>query len=522
MAHSDIQTRLKQARSDAWEQQSRLHDFYAYCMPHRATWTSGQSAAIGRSKIYDAVGMEVVEQFGSQVLNTFTPPYSRWVELQPANAIPNTLQQRANALIEQAQRGLWSEIQRSSAVGALPVLCRELAHGTGAMLVEPGDTPDAPLRFEAVPAPELLLGQGPGGDLDLRGRQQRRPLRDVVRRFGEDALPEDLRRRLDEDGGADIQVVVTDVWVRDRQNLVDNPQAQKPNRVAEAWDYTALVGEAGAASGDEHTLATARLTGRGACPLIVARWHTDPATAWGFGPAYAAMPDIRTLNALRRQALEHAERTIRPPIVYEDDGTYDPEGIGPGTHVAKAPGSNYPQELVPRGTLQTENVVAAEIKRSVQALFLLDEPQQHGRTPPTAAQWRDLASRQARRMGAPAANLTRDLQIATVQRVFWLLSRLGRAPDLDLDDTTTLQVEPRSPLSQAQGEDEAQRLEAALTTAVNTLGPEAVQTVVDSREAVRRLVELYGVTGDLVRSPEEVQRLLRAARQAEAQGADIS
>jgi hypothetical protein len=52
--------------------------------------------------------------------------------------------------------------------------------------------------------------------------------------------------------------------------------------------------------------------GAGSCPFIGARWGRDSTTAWGCGPTYRTLPEIKTLNHVRYTALKNYDKHVDP------------------------------------------------------------------------------------------------------------------------------------------------------------------------------------------------------------------
>jgi hypothetical protein len=244
--------------------------------------------------------------------------------------------------------------------------------------------------------------------------------------------------------------------------------------------------------------------GKGSCPMYVARWSRDPTTAYGVGPTYRCLPDIKTLNHVKFLQLKNLDKTVDPAMSYEDDGVVNiDQGIDPGTWVPRAVGSKAPEAMESKAKFDVSWVQADDLISSIKRAHYQDEPNQRGRTPPTAEQWRDEAMRRMRRMGTPAANLVEELQYPIVTRFGYLLARRGRLPKVELNGQEVA-LSPISPLLRAQEMEDVVRADQTLERFAQLFGPQALNVAVKQIDYLNWVGERTGFPRQTIRTEQEI------------------
>jgi len=495
--------RLKSARSKRDQHKQYWDDGWRYCLP----WRSAPDASEphGTYHIDDSIGMYVVRDWASDMQTTFTPPMHDWMDFELTQAGQALLQAQSRTMRNEFMRlftvwqnGLFQEIRRSSFAQAVAEGYKDLAVGTMALMIETPSDVTRPMRCQAIPLSQLLIDHGPDRLVDFRAREVETRLSLIETLWPDAKIDADLRHRIDSEQASGQQ---------QKQTVTECYWRRWDRRDAEVWQEVVLLG--GQSGGDKVLRAQERM-GPGACPIIVARWETDPSTPWGFGPANYAMPDIRTANWLRNQTHDANAFAIRPPMVADDDGVFDASvGIKPGALYYKAPGSQEPRPMYPtQARLEFSIVQLDAIHQDIRRAFFQDSPQQIGRTPPTATQWRDMAADKAKRLGIHADQLVVELQIPVVQRFAALLGGLGKLPSLDIEGENVMPL-PQSPLVQAQDEEEAQRMVAAAQQIQSIIGPEMSANLINQPNFARALFAKYNLPEELIADEEEFQRTLQ-------------
>jgi hypothetical protein len=465
---------------------NRLHDCYKYAMPwrHRANQNQPTDQL---DEIFDSELASVIEDFSADMGNTFTPQKSAWVEAKPVETLDSGDVNQIKQALDKYSKVIFSEMARSNLYQALQEAYLDLGPGTMALIVTDID-PAQPLHCEAIPCTDLLLNRGAYGRLDGMFRKKRRPGEEIKVLWANATAP---------DAGFkdDTDYEVIDGVYRDHSNRAD-----------EAWHYCVLV--------DGKKVWTQSFVGQGSNPFIVARWSRDSTTAWGMGPTYRTLPEVKTLNHFRYTSLKNYDSIADPIVSYEDDGVMNVDhGLNPGDWIPRSPGSKMPEPIESGRDIQYEVFQIDEVRHSIRRAHYQDRPEQEGKTPPTATQWADEAAERARRMGTPATNLVVELQYPLFRRFAYLLTLRGKLPPVKLNGETVA-LEPVSPLLRAQQQEEVVRIERYTQIVGTMAGPEAVQVILKLNEIAKDLAEHMGVKTKYVRTEEEIAAVVQQMAQA--------
>jgi hypothetical protein len=200
--------------------------------------------------------------------------------------------------------------------------------------------------------------------------------------------------------------------------------------------------------------------------------------------------------------LKNLDKTVDPPMSYEDDGVVNLDtGVAPGMWVPRAVGSKAPEPLESKGKFDVAWVQADDLISSIKRAHYQDEPNQRGKTPPTAEQWADESARRMRRMGTPAANLVQELQYPIIERFGYLLVKRGVLLPIQLNGNA-ISLNPISPLLRAQEMEEVVRADRTIEMFEARFGPQAANVVFDQVKYANWIGERTGFPKDVIRTPE--------------------
>jgi hypothetical protein len=495
--HEQARRRVERARQDRDRHRHRLDDIYRFAMPWRHRQGQSQPNQDDIDEIFDSTAMVCLSDFASDMLATFTPGYADWVDMKPVRALGRAEMRRIEAPLVEYQGVLFDEIRRSNFAEAAQEAYFDLASGTVAMLIQDLD-PTRPIHCQAIPVVDLLIERGPFGGVDGRWREFHLRRADIAVLWPDARMPDDDGGRAGADR-QDMEICVTEGLWRDWSD-----------RGTETWRYVVMTSSA--------VILDDVFRGAGCCPMIAARWMTDSTTAWGCGPLYTAMPDVKTVNKLNELILKSCDKAIDPPFVYDDDGVLNfQQGIVPGTAIPRMPGSTV-DVLESRARFDVAYFSQDDLRMSIRRAMFQDKPDQRGKTPPTATQWLEEARQTARRMGAPAGRLITEWQYPIIQRFAWLLGRRGTLPKVELNGQIVA-LHPVSPLIRAQQQDVALRLDRFLEILGGRFGADAVNLLVDQFQAAGVLRQALGVDAFVMRDEAQVRQLIETAAQAAQQAA---
>lgn len=478
----EVMRRIERAERDRNRHMSRLQDCYKYALPwrHYANQTQPQDQL---DEIFDETIAIVVEDFAADMLNTFTPLKADWLDVRPAETLDAAQKRQLAEPLAAYKRAIFSEMARSNLYQAFQEAYLDLGPGTMALLIRDID-PAQPIHCEAISAMDLLIDRGPYGWVDGRWRKWKCP--------GEEVLV--LWPILEKTHPGRFKA-------GQEHNIKDGVHRVWKEKGSETWQYVVM-------DGNEIVLRET-YTGRGSCPLIVARWSRDSTTAWGMGPTYRTLPAIKTLNHVRYTNLKNYDKQVDPVVSYEDDGYINlDQGLEPGKWVPRAPGGKAPEVIESKANFDIALFELDEERSIIRRAHYQDEPDQMGKTPPSATQWADEALRKQRRMGTPATNLVHELLYPVFYRFAYLLTKRGKLPKVNLNGAE-IALEPISPLLRAQEQEEVVRLDRFAEMITLRFGPEMANIIIDGFKYAHRLAERLGIDPSLVRDEDQIQAAIQ-------------
>jgi hypothetical protein len=480
----EMQRRVKRAETDRNRHQPRIADCNKYTRP----WVHGfnqNQPGNDFDEIFDSTAMTVLEDFAAENLNTFTPRKNNWLEESPVASLDAAQKKIIEGDLAKRQGLVFFEMARSNLYQALQEAYLDLGPGTMCVLVMDID-PAQPLHCEAIPLTDLLITRGPYGFVDGTFRRKKY-LRNDVNVLWPDA---DLSKLGPEPQQGDQDLEITDGCWRD--------WSDKGN---EAYQY--------AVECQGKIIYQKRWNGPGSCPFIVARWSRDATTAWGIGPTYRELPNIKTLNHVRYLSLKNYDKHVDPPMSYEDDGVANfDNGIEPGRFFPRAPNSDEPKALESKSAFDVQVFEVDELRSAIRRAHYQDRPEQIGKTPPTATQWADEAAERARRMGTPATNLVQELQYPLYRRFVYLLDQRGVLPKVTLDGSVVA-LQPVSPLLRAQEQEEVVRNDKFAELIIGRFGPQVGMVVIDIFKYAEAQGMKLGINPKLIRKEADIEAAIK-------------
>lgn len=484
--------RLARAELDWNRHRRRLDDVYRYALPWRHRSGNSQPSDY-IDDIFDETLMVTIEDFAADMMNVFTPQKAEWVDVRPVRRMGAGEQNQIRNALAEYKAVLFEEMQQSNLTTALQEAYLDLSPGTMALAIQ-DIAGSEPIHCEAIPTPDLRLDRGPWGTVGGRFRSRKMRLEDVSVLWPAARHPHE--RSLSGDAEAEV---VDGLW---RDWSVPG---------TERWTYAVLV--------DGVKVLRSEFEGEGSCPIVVARWSRDPTTAWGIGPGYRVLPAVKAANHIKYLTLKNLDKNVDPITSFEDDGVMNLDtGLEAGLWLPRASGSKPPEVIEPKGKFDLGVYELDDLRSAIKRAHYQDEPEQLGKTPPTATQWADEAAKRARRMGTPATNLVHELQYPIVKRFAYLLEQRGVLPKVRLGGEE-IRLQPVSPLLRAQEQEEVVRIDRFLEILSVRFGPQAVQALVKMPPTVRKLAERMGIPVDLVNSEAEMQAMMeRLAEMAQQAG----
>lgn len=487
----ELQKRIDAARNDRAHHQCAINDFLRLADPVRPRiGDSGTSTTRSdeADSLFDPVLQEVAEDFAADTLHRAMPRDSDWVKYEPTEDVPDEVKKSLIEPLTRRTKAIFSAIRGSNFYAeAGAEWAMDLGHGTAALICNDYGAGE-PLCFEGIGPHQLLIERGAKGKLSFKGREFTLPLEEAFAQWEGANWPAKLRRELGQKSTRRRTVTCIEAATR-----IYDPGDEK-------WRWQVCV--------DGHVIDDRELVGVGSCPIIVTRWRSVSTTAWGIGPLRKAIADAKSLDQVAYLRLKNLGKQVDPPVLYDDDGVLNPEGgVGPGDWIPRLPGSKIDQ--LDGGAIEVAYYEQGVLQDNVRRAGFQNGPDQKGKTPPTAFQWREEQLREGRRLELPTGKLYEEGVIAILQRVEYLLVQRGEIEEIVTAGRKAVKVRAMNPLAKQQDAEKLQNAMNILQMGRAVLDPQVMAASVDT---VATLENMRRATDDeiiVMRTPEQADAYLR-------------
>ncbi|MGI6076176.1 MAG: portal protein [Pyramidobacter sp.] len=455
------------------------------------------------SKIIDSTPLTALRMLSAGMQSGLTSPSRQWFKLSLRDAEMSEAQP-VQEWCDGVQSLMMRVMASSGFYRALHALYEEIAvFGTGCLVIMPDW--DHVIDVTTLSAGTFYLGRSSGARIDSLYRDLWMTAGEMAAEFGE----------------ANCSEVVRSALESRRDTLFEVRHAIEPDTLgASRFPWLSAYWEPG--SGDR----LLRIGGYTTFPCCTPRWTVGEGDVYGYGPASEALPDVKTLMAMKRDYLTGIKKKAWPPLVassmvLEGGVKTAPDGITYVTSGAVGPqiAPLYSVDLdladLAAGIEQYKN----DVRKSLYVdLFMMLSEQDTGRM--TA---REVAERHEEKMlalGPVLESLEWELLIPAIDRIFDLMVERGIVPEPPGEvQGADVKVEFVSILAQAQKMMGLSSIEqtAAFAGQIAQVDP-TVLDAFDGEQAVRIYRDLVGAPAAILREPEEAEAL-RARREAQQQAA---
>lgn len=468
-----------------------------------------QSASTGQSKqaeLLDATGTDGARILAAGLQSGLTPANSRWPGLEVGD---ETDEERR--WLDEAADMMWQNIHASNfdAVAFDCMLDMSIA-GMFPMFLD--EAKDGGYRFEEWSlANTYVAASTPGGPIDTVFNEFPLTAEQAVRDYG--ARVSDKLRDLAENKPDEQMTFVRCVY----------PRSGPHGKFALNMPFASVHIE-------KDTKHIVRESGYHELPIGVPRWRPVPGSAYAFGPASEALPDLKTLNTATMYELANMDLRTAGMWGAVDDGVLNPRTIkvGPRKVIVMAAKDNF-FPLAPAGDFQAALLNIERLQRQVRKIFMADqlEPQLKAGTPPTATEILVRVELIRQLLGPVYGRMQAEYLQWLVTRCFGLAYRASVfAPPPRSLMQRAIAPTYNSPIARAQKSVDVaamDRYEAALGMQVQAGLADAVDSYNwdDSR---RHRAELLGVPQKLIPTADEIaeRRAKRAEQAKQATMANIA
>jgi hypothetical protein len=282
-------------------------------------------------RIYDTTGVIALDRATAGVESLITPQAQQWHELSFADPYTPTPSLDEEAWMDQVTEYLF-KVRYNPRTGWLlshqRALSSTLALGTGVYYIEEAyGTRDAneiqvPFHYCPVPLNEAYLAVSDYGEYDTCIRSFRLTAVQCLAKFGK-KTPDKIRIAAETPATMDNTYQILHAVVPSEQIPGANPFFPFTSLYLD-YDSRSLISEGGFFE----------------FPFVIYTWSTPTSTGYSESPAMVALPEMKTLQLMSRDALLASQLGIRPPVgtAFELDrpvnlnpGAINPKMVDPNT-----------------------------------------------------------------------------------------------------------------------------------------------------------------------------------------------
>jgi hypothetical protein len=492
-------TRYKNAQSikDMWL--PTFEECYEFSLPQRESFYSESIGRRRSDRIFDETAVVGVQEFASRLQAGIVPNYARWADLVAGSEIPEGDQKEVNLMLDEVTEYVFEILQNSNFAQEVHETFLDCAVGTGVLLVEEGDAIH-PVRFKAIPLPQIVLDAGHNDSIDHIYRNRKIKMKDLQYAYPKGTMSEKMT--MDMNKNPDMECDILEAVYRNYANTKE-----------EEHIYCVIAMQY------EHKILETKFNGLGSNPYVVYRWSKVAGEVYGRGPLQLALPAIKTANLVIELILENAQMSISGMYQVEDDGVINVDNIAliPGTIIPKASGSAGLQPIAPAGNFNVSDLVLRDMRTNIKkALYndMLGTPNE--KTPMTATEIAERMADLSRQIGAAFGRLQAELVNPVLQRVIYILKKQGRIK-IPVVNGREIKIRSSSPLAQAQHQQDVATIDRFLGMMQMRVGPELLNILVKQDEVAKFIAGKLGVPEELIRSEEEMQQAAMQLQQLQQQ-----
>lgn len=482
-----------------------IDECYEFALPLRERVYSAGETVPELDRLFSAHAPVTLQDLASQMLDDVWPTDSKPFELRAGKEIPDNIRSQADRQLAEVAEDLIEIINNSNFRSAAHETLMDWGIGTGFMLPEEGDAID-PVNFRCLPLSEAYPDTGPRGDTDALFRQRKPKAGDLRLLYPNGTFSTDLADKIK--NHPDTEIEVTEGFERDWKV-----------KGTETWNFTAAV----SCDNKKSIIAKNTLAGAGSKPFVDVSFMRVAGEVIGRGPVMVALPDIKDLNIVIESALESMDMAIGGMWQAADDGVINVDTIviEPRTIIPKAANSKGLERVDTAVDMNSIEFLIGYFTSSINRAMFGDELGPREGTPISATEVMARTSNTARRRAGPYTRLLKELVGQTVRRVAYLRKKQGKL-DLPPIDGRRIVLNPLSPLTRAQAQDEILRHDRYLEMMNIRFGPQVTNMKIDQSEYGDWLAKKMGIAPKVVRDKVAFDQLAAriAAMAAQAQAGE--
>lgn len=458
--------------------------------------------------LYDSTAVLALSRFAAAMESILTPRTELWHRLTPE--VPLDESQDVKVWLDNISRLLFRVrySPRSNFASQMHEFYMGLGSiGTACLFVD--DDPGRGITYRNLHMSGIYMAEDNQGRVDTIHRKIKLTNRQAAQQFGEDKLPDSVRRNLKDKPDEEAEYLHAVFPSTDVQYGRYDSAGMPWKSCYIAIRDRALILE----------------SGYWEFPYMIGRYVVAPGETYGRSPAMDALPDIKVVNEIEKTTLRTGQRAADPPYLAADDGVLGAFQVRPGAIIPggiNAQGDPMVRPLDSGANFPLTMEMSNQRRTTINDHFLVSLFQilAQDRGNMTATEVLQRAQEKGALLAPAAGRQQSECLGPMIEREVGILARAGMLPAppqewIDAGGAYKIEYTSEATRAQKAGEGIAvlRMLESLATIAQHK--PEIYDRI-DLDEAAKTLAESYGLPPKVMRDDDAVDAI-RGARTQEAQ-----
>ncbi|RLD77087.1 MAG: hypothetical protein DRJ15_14195 [Bacteroidetes bacterium] len=489
-------------------------DIERFVAPYRGDFYSNESSEDEVDwrirSIYDSTAVIAAQNLAAAIHSNLTSPSIMWFDLRFKLDGLNE-DKIATEWLEECGKSVWQALQESNFSLEIAEHYTDLTTMGTAALVEEMDDDEKKLIFQSVPIKELFFEEDSVGGIYRIYRKLLWTAVQIVDKFGEEDLPQQITDDLDKpESATNRHAVIFCIYPRKERKDADTSKQLAPS--ARPFGFKYILASAKEMLGEEG--------GYYEMPAYITRFRKTSGSKWGHAPGTDCMSMIMTANEIRESSLEALAKMVDPPLEAAEAGLFtDLDRSRGGVTMVRETGQIKPIHDVPRLDW-AENTIAA-LQKFIRESFFQDQLDLKESPQMTATEVNARRQLMQRLLGPTLGRIQSDLLDPVISRTFNILYREGLLPEIPpvvSEAGAQLDIEYTGPMPMAQKDSDAMAILDFMnvTAQMAEIFPD-VRHLPDPVAAMREYAGVRGVPAKALNGKEDVDKAVEADKQAAEQ-----
>jgi len=509
VSFNDVNNHCDQMKFDRKNWDILWNDVARYIMQRKGNiltkLMSGQQQTL---TLYDTTADKALKVFAAGLVSNICPGGEKWMRIEPRNPNASQASRDWHAAASDILLDLFytSNFYRGIHEDFLDAggFC------TSCLLLEEGK--NSPLNFINVPVGFFGIEEDVEGNVDTIYREWQWTARQAEQKWGRERLGKQCREALSAPSGISPKKFNFRQLVRPRTTGVIDGQTAPQNRPYASY-YICIEDRIVVEEGGYYEF-----------PFHTSRLLKSNGEVYGRGPGLDVLPEIRMVNAMERDLMIAHERMVKPPWLVSDDSTWLPDNRPDGVNYYDPQGPKPEQvelknrvDLGERKTEQKREVIRdAFYNQMFQMLTTLEEQKRQK----TAYEVQQMVAEKLVLFSPLFARMCEEKFNPMIHRALGIAGRLGYLPppppDVLSDGGYQVVYTSKIALAIKAAENQSFATMIQLAEQMAQIDP-SVTKVLKWRDGFRRIATNIALPGKLIRSDEEVDKMVAQENAAAAQ-----